>query len=179
MKKENILTLSNLLSFLRIFLIIPIYFLISESKNEIAIVVIIIAIITDWLDGYFARKFNQITEIGKILDPLADKVCTSGGFIALTLYQGFPPYLTGLIIFRDIIILIGSLFIIKRTNFVAPSNIPGKITVFFITFLGGAYILKWEILYQPLTILVLLMIVVSAINYVIVFLKKVKVKNDT
>jgi CDP-diacylglycerol--glycerol-3-phosphate 3-phosphatidyltransferase len=179
MKKDKILTLSNLLSFLRIFLIIPIYFLISESKNEIAIVVIIIAIITDWLDGYFARKFNQITEIGKILDPLADKVCTTGGFIALTLYQGFPLYLTGLIILRDIIILIGSLFIIKRTNFVAPSNIPGKITVFFITFLGGAYILKWEILYQPLTILVLLMIVLSAINYVIVFLKKVKVKNDT
>ncbi len=178
MNKSEIFTLSNLLSFLRIFLVIPLYFFISESKNNLVIIIILIAMLTDWLDGYFARKFDQITELGKILDPLADKVCTTGGFIALTVYQGFPLWLTAVIISRDIIILIGSLFIIKRVNFVASSNIPGKITVFLITLLGVAYLLHWEILYMPVMLLVVLMILISAFNYVQVFLKNVKVKND-
>ena len=114
MKKSEIFTVSNILSLSRIFLAIPIYIFIAKSETEILLAVLLIAIITDYLDGYFARKFNEITELGKILDPFADKICTTTGFIALTIFQGFPLWITALIILRDIIILLGSIFIFKK-----------------------------------------------------------------
>lgn len=174
MKKSDFLTLSNLLSLARIFLAIPIYIFISKSNTELLLLFIALAIITDYLDGYFARKFNQITELGKILDPFADKVCTTVGFVALTIYQAFPFWLTALIILRDVFILLGSLFIFKKKKFVTPSNLPGKFTVFFISLLALVHILKWENLFWPITILVLLSILYSAYNYSLVFMKNYK-----
>jgi len=178
MNKSEIFTVSNLLSLSRIFLAIPIYIFISTSETEILLVVLIITIITDYLDGYFARKFNEITELGKILDPFADKVCTTTGFIALTIFQGFPIWITAIIILRDIFILLGSLFIFKKAKLITPSNLPGKFTVFFISFLALVHILHWNVLFWPITILVLLSILVSAYNYFLVLLKNLKTKND-
>ena len=171
MKKSDFLTLSNLLSLLRIFLAIPIFVYISQSDTNLLLLVIFIAVITDFLDGYFARKFNQITELGKILDPFADKVCTTAGFIALTIYQGFPYWITIVIILRDIFILLGSFFIFKKEKFVPPSNTPGKFTVFFISLLAIVHILKWEEFFWPIVALVLLSIIYSAYNYFLIFIK--------
>jgi CDP-diacylglycerol--glycerol-3-phosphate 3-phosphatidyltransferase len=178
MKKSEIFTVSNILSLLRILLAIPIYILIAKSETEILLIVLVIAIITDYLDGYFARKFNQITDLGKILDPFADKVCTTAGFIALTVYQGFPLWITALIILRDVFILLGSLFIFKKEKFITPSNLPGKFTVFFISLLALVHILNWNDLFWPITILVILSIVVSAYNYFLVLLKNLKTKKN-
>ncbi len=178
MRKSDIFTISNILSFFRIFLVFPIFYFISVSKNELVFLVIIIAVITDLLDGYFARKFDQITELGKVLDPLGDKVCTTGGFIALSIYQDFPIWLTILIISRDIVLLFGSLFIIKKMASVASSNIPGKITVLVITSLGLAYLLNLQILYMPIIIAVVIMIPISTANYVYTYMKGVKANND-
>ena len=178
MKKSDFYTVSNLLSFLRIFLAIPIFIFIANSETEILLVIILIAIITDFLDGYFARKFNEITELGKILDPFADKVCTTAGFIALTIYQDFPLWITILIILRDIFILSGSLFILKRAKFVTPSNISGKISVFFISVLALFHILHLDVLFWPVTILVILSIIVSAYNYFLVLLKNLKTNTN-
>lgn len=174
MKKSELFTVSNLLSFLRIFLAIPIYLFVSDFNTELLLAVISIAIITDFLDGYFARKFNQITDIGKILDPFADKVCTTTGFIALSIYQDFPVWITVLIIIRDIFILLGSLFILQKSKLITPSNIPGKVTVFFLSLLAIVHILKITVLFWPITILVILSIVVSAYNYLLVLFKYLK-----
>jgi len=178
MKKSDFYTVSNLLSFLRIFLAIPIYILIANSETEILLVIILIAIISDYLDGYFARKFNEITELGKILDPFADKICTTTGFIALTIYQGFPLWITALIILRDIFIILGSLFILKRAKLVTPSKISGKFTVFFISLLALVHILHLNNLFWPVTILVVLSIMVSAYNYFLVLLKNLKTNTN-
>ena len=178
MKKSEIFTISNILSLSRIFLAIPIYIYISKSETELLLLVLVIAIITDFLDGYFARRLNEITELGKILDPFADKVCTTTGFIALSIFQGFPLWITAVIILRDIFILLGSFFIFRKAKLITPSNIPGKITVFFISLLALVQILHWSELFWPITILVLLSIIVSAYNYSLVFLKNLKTKND-
>jgi len=174
MKKSDFFTISNLLSFLRIFLAIPIYLYIANDNTEILLIIIFIAIVTDILDGYFARKLNQITELGKILDPFADKVCTTTAFIALTIYQDFPLWITILIIGRDIFILSGSLYILKKAKTVAPSNIPGKVTVFFISVLALVSIVNLSDLFWPVTILVILSIIVSAYNYILVLLNNLK-----
>ena len=178
MKKSDIFTISNLLSFLRIFLAIPIFLYIANTNTEILVVIIFVAIVTDILDGYFARKFNQITEIGKILDPLADKVCTTTAFIALTIYQDFPLWITSLIIIRDFFIILGSLFILKRDKLVTPSNIPGKVTVFLISLLAIVYIVHLNDFFWPVTILVILSITVSAYNYFLVLLKNLKTSTN-
>lgn len=172
MKKEEIYTVSNLLSFLRIFLVFPIFYHLANNEPMGALLYIVIAVITDILDGYFARKFGQITDLGKILDPLADKICTIGGLTALSLYQGFPWWLTIVIIIRDIFIIIGSLFLIGKRSVIVSSNVPGKITVLLISLTAIVYLLSIEPLFSPLLILVTIMILYSGINYLVVFYNK-------
>jgi CDP-diacylglycerol--glycerol-3-phosphate 3-phosphatidyltransferase len=172
MNQREIFTLSNVMSFTRIFLAAPIYYCIAIQENLFAIGFILLAMITDWLDGYFARKWQQITILGKVIDPLADKICTMAGFIALSVYQGLPLWITVVILGRDLIIMIASLIVIDQKKMVMVSNIPGKITVFFITLLGIIYLIPVESLKKPLILISAVLIIVSFINYAITFFKK-------
>jgi CDP-diacylglycerol--glycerol-3-phosphate 3-phosphatidyltransferase len=99
--------LPNQLTVLRIILT-PIFFVLFLSDDpllvQISIGVFIIAAITDWYDGWLARKFNYITEWGKFLDPLADKILTSTAFIAFVILNILPLWMVSLIILRDIIV---------------------------------------------------------------------------
>jgi len=178
MNKKEILTISNFLSFIRIFLVIPIFYYLVQDNRLLALIYILIAVITDILDGYFARKLNQITDLGKVLDPLADKFCTIGGLIALSLYQGFPWWITAIIIFKDILIMLGSLFLISRRHMVISSNVPGKITVFLIALTVIVYLLKIELLFVTLMLSVLIMLVYSGISYFKIFYRYYDIKDE-
>ena len=171
--QKNI-NLSNLLSISRIFLAVPIFFYLAEQKNDLALIVIAIAFITDFLDGYFARHFNQITELGKILDPLADKICTAAGILALYIYQSFPLWLALLIIGRDVVISIASLYFIGRKKIVLSSNRIGKITVFVIALYACIYIFRWYTIAMFIHYLVIILVLISIINYGIVFRNELK-----
>jgi len=76
----------------------------SELTRLIALSVFIIAAITDWLDGYLARKLNQITELGKFLDPLVDKVLTIALFLLFIELDQVPAWAVFLIITRELLI---------------------------------------------------------------------------
>ncbi|NWF88778.1 MAG: CDP-diacylglycerol--glycerol-3-phosphate 3-phosphatidyltransferase [Ignavibacteriaceae bacterium] len=101
------MVLPNQLTVLRIILT-PIFFvfLLSESIlfKQIALGVFLIAAITDWYDGWLARKFNYITNWGRVWDPLADKILTSSAFIALVILGLIQLWMVLIIIFRDVII---------------------------------------------------------------------------
>ena len=165
MRSDEIFTIPNVLSFLRIFFVVPIYYFLSINQNMTAVWFVLIALLSDWLDGFIARRTNRITTLGKVLDPLADKINTAGGFIALALYQGFPLWMAAIIVLRDLAIIIGSVIIYKRKAIVSASNAPGKITVFIIALFGLSYIFRIEPIQTPLLILVLVMIVYSVIKY--------------
>lgn len=171
-------TISNTLSFVRILLAVPIYHFLSSEQVITALVIIFIAVITDWLDGFFARKFKQITAMGKMLDPIADKVCTITGFIALSQFYQFPVWITAIIITRDILILAGSYFILNKTHFVVTSNIPGKITMFFISLLGVVYLLHIDDFKNLISIITIILIIYSFIMYVIVFFKNIRLADE-
>jgi len=171
MSTKEIFTLSNFMSFVRVFLAVPIFYFISAHENLSALAVIILAMITDWLDGFFARKWKQVTTLGKLIDPLADKICTAAGFISLSLYHGLPYWITIVIVGRDIIIVLASLIVIGQRNLVMVSNMPGKMTVFFITLLGIVYLIPVDWLKAPLVGISALFIVISIINYAIGFFK--------
>jgi phosphatidylglycerophosphate synthase len=84
------------------------------------------------MDGYLARKMDQITEFGKIIDPLADKICIGVIITKLFLINQLPAYYFFMIIGRDILIFLGGILLTKRLGKVLPSNMLGKITVLVI-----------------------------------------------
>jgi len=102
-------TLANKLSLFRIILS-PVFFLMIISEDpllrQLSIVVFFIAAITDWYDGEIARRSNTVTNIGKFLDPLADKFLTSAAFIAFAVLDLVPWWMVIVIVFRDLLITV-------------------------------------------------------------------------
>ncbi len=137
MKNKEIFYISNLLSFSRFVLLIPlIFFLISPNENHylFSSIIIILMWISDLLDGYYARKRNEVSEWGKIIDPLADKTIVISITIILLLQGVLPIWFFIVIVLRDLIILSGGLFIKQKYGIVLQSNWIGKLTVFTIGF---------------------------------------------
>lgn len=101
------MTLPNQLTILRIILT-PIFLYLFLSKEplliQISLGVFFIAALTDWYDGWLARKFNYITDWGKFWDPLADKILTSTAFLGFVFVGLLELWMVILIIFRDLII---------------------------------------------------------------------------
>lgn len=101
------MTLPNQLTILRIILT-PIFLYLFLSSDpfyiQISLVVFFIAALTDWYDGWLARKFNYISDWGKFWDPLADKILTSTAFLGFVLVGLLPLWMVLLIIIRDLVI---------------------------------------------------------------------------
>lgn len=101
------MVLPNQLTILRIILT-PVFLLLFLTGEplliQISSLVYIIAAITDWYDGWLARKFNYITEWGKFMDPLADKILTSTAFMAFVIIGVLPLWMVLLIIIRDLVV---------------------------------------------------------------------------
>lgn len=99
------MTLPNQLTVLRIILTpVFLFYFLSDNPSDIqfSLAIYIVAALTDWYDGWLARKFNYITEWGKFWDPLADKILTSTVFIGFVIVKLLPLWMVILIIFRDL-----------------------------------------------------------------------------
>lgn len=129
MKKNKILNISNILSIFRLFLSLPLAICLINDLKFSVIIIAVLAYLSDLLDGFFARKLNQITEFGKIIDPLADKVFVATAVIILILLGKIPLWFALVVICRDLLILIGGLFSSLKLKYVIPSNFLGKVTV--------------------------------------------------
>jgi CDP-diacylglycerol--glycerol-3-phosphate 3-phosphatidyltransferase len=125
-------TVSNLLSASRIFLVIPMgYCLVLDFPYHRLWTagIIVIAVATDFLDGFLARKLHQVTDLGKIIDPLADKIGI-GIFAVLMAWTGdVPIWFVVFVLLRDLLIFSGGLYIQRKKKIVPQSNWPGKIAV--------------------------------------------------
>jgi len=165
------LNISNCLSILRIILVFPIAYLLSNNYNIAAFIVSLIAISTDFFDGYFARKLHQESELGKILDPLADKILIAAIILTLLFKGTFPLWLASVIIGRDLLILAGGLILSNKMKNVTPSNIYGKITMFILCLTVSIFILEIEILKDIFVILSTIFIAISFISYLLIFIK--------
>ena len=116
------MTLPNQLTILRIILTpIFLYLFLSEDPLliQISIGVFLVAALTDWYDGWLARKFNYITDWGKFWDPLADKILTSTAFLGFVLVGLLELWMVVLIVLRDLIITLLRIYAESRGyNFV-------------------------------------------------------------
>jgi CDP-diacylglycerol--glycerol-3-phosphate 3-phosphatidyltransferase len=146
-------------------MVLPFVLLIKNQENSWFLILAVVAMATDGLDGYIARKWNQTSELGMILDPLADKVNTAGVVIALHLYQGFPLWLASLIVGRDIFIVLGALLVFKKKKMITTSNKPGKIAVFFIATAVLVYVIDFPEIFNISLYIALFFILLSIASY--------------
>jgi len=99
------MNLPNKITLIRIFLLpFLVVFLITPSKlsSFIAVIIFIAAIFTDWLDGHVARSTNQVTDLGKLLDPIADKLLVISALIPLVALNRVPAWIAVVLIGREI-----------------------------------------------------------------------------
>ena len=111
-----ILTVPNLLSFLRILLIPVFVVLLLHHGTELAGLVLVGGVMaTDWVDGYIARRTHSVSELGKLLDPVSDRLAIAAAIIALVVRHAFPLWAALLILVRDAgVFLVGVLLLGSR-----------------------------------------------------------------
>ncbi len=122
------MNIPNILTILRLCLI-PVYIVVfaleGDTKNTAA-VIFIAASITDVLDGYIARKYNAITKVGQLLDPLADKLMQLTVVISLLISKILPLWFVVLLAVKELLMIAGGIFLYAKKTYV-KSNFFGKL----------------------------------------------------
>lgn len=129
------------------------------------------------LDGVLARRLNQVTEFGKIIDPLADKICITVVGLILMFQNVIPVWFFMTAVLRDILILIGGLYLRKKKNVMVSSNIIGKWTAGLLTLYLFLAFINVESLNEIKMVFLLIsicLIVLSFTLYLIRFLKIIR-----
>ena len=147
-------SLANFITLTRIlFLPFIVYFLQqgTTSSDYYALLFMFLAGISDFLDGRVARRLNQKSDLGRILDPVIDKISVGLIMLVLTAHKDLPLWYALIVIGRDVILLFASLFVISRIRFVIESDALGKYTatclaLVIITFTINIPIVKWVLL---------------------------------
>lgn len=130
--KQDLFTWSNFISFTRILIAVPVVYLHYTNGQQITWLItalVLYGIISDYLDGYVARLTNQVSEWGKILDPVADKICAFVLFFYAVYIDIIPLWFFAIEIARDAVIMAGSLYIQQLRGKVAMAVMSGKISV--------------------------------------------------
>ena len=170
----------NLLSIIRIGLIYPILNNIYLNNFELSIVFFVLAAITDAMDGFLARKMNWQTDLGAILDPIADKLLLSGTIFILWLNQYIPFYIFIIFIGRDVAILLGAAIQMTLNELNTPMpNLLGKLTtslqIIYIGFIFLKQIFGLEFSIHVLDIMIILVTIMSLLVYALSWYKDIKV----
>ena len=122
---SNVWTIPNVLTILRMILI-PVFVVLFFRGHKIAsLAVFIAASLTDMLDGYLARKLNQITDFGKLFDPLADKLMVLTAMICQTFWGPLPLIAVIIVAAKELMMVLGGVFMLSR-DVVVYSNYFGK-----------------------------------------------------
>jgi cardiolipin synthase len=167
------MNLANKISIARIILIPFFVAAIVYGRMEVALGIFILAALSDGADGFIARAFNQKTELGAMLDPIADKMLLLTAFISMATVKAIPPeirlppYVPIIVISRDILIVIGSVvvYMIKGDLKIKPSII-GKITTFFqmITIVSVLVLFRYSYIIWNIAVV---LTVISGMDYLV------------
>ena len=124
---KYIFTIPNILSYIRILLIAPFTVLFLKEKYVESAILIVLSGLTDCVDGFLARKLNQITQLGKMLDPVADKLTLLAVAVCLSVIEPliFPVIL--ILALKDILMLVGASILLKKRIMPVASAWYGKL----------------------------------------------------
>jgi len=104
---NRVWTVPNMLSAARLLLAIVLFGVIEQERYAAATVLFLVAASTDWVDGWWARRFGQVSRLGRIFDPLVDKVIVCGGFILLAARGGgsaILPWMAVVVVVRELVV---------------------------------------------------------------------------
>jgi cardiolipin synthase (CMP-forming) len=124
--KPSVWTVPNALSLLRLASVPAFVWLFATGREKAAVVLFIVGGWTDFFDGYIARRTGAITELGKLLDPLADRVCIVALALALLITDALPVWLVAIVIARDVAVFIAWPILERRGFARIPVNFVGK-----------------------------------------------------
>lgn len=131
--KGHIVNLPNFLSVLRILLIPGFIHYFERGDIWIANTILVVAVLTDWFDGRAARWTNEVSDMGKILDPLADKICLASVAVYF-MYRGeLPVWFVAFVVTRDLLIFLGAAWVKHHYKVITTSLWPGKWAVGFVS----------------------------------------------
>jgi len=159
----------NILSCIRILLIPLFVFLALNGREAAAGAVLIVSGITDMLDGYLARRFNWITQLGKVLDPIADKLTQISVYIVLIIVLRQYWILFSLMILKDLLMLVLGYDLIKKGVKLEGAKWFGKIatTVFYVAMVALLLFPSMNaMLKMALIVITLACVLISALLYV-------------
>jgi len=166
MKKEQI---PNVLTIGRI-LFIPLFILIltldhSQGNHLLAAIIFSVASITDYLDGYLARKWNVVSNFGKFADPMADKLLVMSAFIMLIELGMAPAWVVAIIICRELAVTGLRLLLVETGGAGLAAAMPGKIKTFSQMFAIIFLLLHWNLIGQMLLYIALFFTIYSGYDY--------------
>lgn len=177
--KKEIFTIPNLLSLFRL-LLIPLYISIYLNARDaadyhLASAILAVSCLTDLIDGQIARRFHMISTVGKILDPLADKLTQFTLVICLSIKYPILLVLVVLIFVKEIFQLVAGILRFKKGKMLKGAQITGKIctTVLFISLI--LLVMLPDISYkavQIITAINFVFLMIAFIDYIVVYLRK-------
>lgn len=127
---SRILTVPNVLSFIRL-LLVPVFFvLIIIGQDFLALLLLTASSITDYVDGQIARRFNQVTRLGQLLDPAADRLLILAALIGLAVRLIIPWWLMAIIIGRDLMLIVVGIVLANHGYGPLPVHHLGKFATF-------------------------------------------------
>jgi cardiolipin synthase len=128
---SRVLTLPNVLSAIRIALI-PVFvvLIVHEDTSTAGLLLFAIVVATDWVDGWLARRTGQVSELGKVLDPVADRLAIVAGLIAFAVRGVFPWWAASLIVVRDAAILLAGAVVLWQRRVRIDVRWIGKMATF-------------------------------------------------
>lgn len=143
---NRIFTIPNLISVIRLCLI-PVYFaLLFNGYDILATFIFALAASTDWVDGQIARRTNSVSRVGQLLDPAVDRILMISGVVGLFVIGRLPLWIIIVVLVRDLFLLIGGAYTLRRYQVRVPVIFPGKVAtaLLFIGFAG--LLLNWPLL---------------------------------
>ncbi|MDR0928343.1 MAG: CDP-diacylglycerol--glycerol-3-phosphate 3-phosphatidyltransferase [Oscillospiraceae bacterium] len=167
-KRENIWNIPNMLTMLRIGMIGLFVLLFVQGKTGWALAVFLIAFFTDMLDGYIARKYNLITDFGKLMDPTADKLMTIAALLCLTLSGYMRAWVVATVLAKEVIMIVGASLLLRRGIVVQAHKIGKAATMTFVVAIAITFfhesVAPWDFALQCLAVALALW---ALVHYVI------------
>jgi CDP-diacylglycerol--glycerol-3-phosphate 3-phosphatidyltransferase len=164
-----------MLSLSRLVLLPVVLLLLLKRQGYAALAVMAAAWLTDALDGFLARRLNQVSNLGRVLDHLVDKVWVNSVLVTLVFLSDLPLFIAAAVLLRDLLILAGSSVIMMARGHFVSSDVLGRMTgcAFAITIVFYTVNLPALARYRTLVNYgVIVLIGASFLNYVTVFLRK-------
>lgn len=173
--RKQIFTIPNFLSFLRLCMIPLIIWLYCSQENyALTAAVLVLSGITDTIDGFIARRFNMVTDIGKALDPIADKLTqASVMFCLLTRFQMMLIPLL-LLIFKELCNGIMSLVVIKKTGKVCGADWHGKVCTWLLYAMMFLHIVWFDIPREWSTVLISICVIMMTVSFGLYMIRNYK-----